>query len=167
METFTVDSKGAQLILCTLSRTRVGASLHVLVHPDVEDFFRENSKGMTEAVEKYGRYWESSKPLRVWVFPSSDKEANEDSLYTMWAPGWMLMASDGDTDKPTPNISFLRLVGASQDGGITINIDALMSRKYVQETAKVLSEACGTFYNDFIQDIHISISISKATHGGT
>ena len=162
-----MDSKGAQLILCTLSRTRAGASLHVLVRPDVEDFFRKNSNGLTEAVEKYGRCWGSSKPLRVWVFPSFNEAANKDPLYTMWAPGWMLMASDEDTDKPTPNISFLRLVGASQDGGITVNIDTLMSRKYVQETAKVLSEACGAFYNDFIQDIHISISISKATHGGT
>ena len=153
-------------MICTLNRTRVGASLHVLVHPDVEDFFRINSNGMTEAVEKWGRCWKSSKPLRVWEFPFNE-EANRDFLYTVWAPGMLLMASDEDIDRPIPNISFLRLVGASQDGGITVNIDMLMSRKYIQATAKALSEACGTFYNDFIQDISISISISKATHAGT
>ena len=157
METFTVDGKDTQLIMCSLSRVRAGATLHVLVHQDIEDFFRNSSKGMTEAVEKYGRCWGSHKPLRVWAFPLCEENR---SVYTIWAPGALLL-DIMDTDLSIPNISFLRLVGASQEGGITIDFDMLMSRKCIQETAKALSEACSTFYNDFIQNISIRISISK------
>lgn len=58
------------------------------------------------------------------------------------------------------NLSFLRLVGASEDAGVGFLIKGVYSIDLLRETKERISAAARKFYIDFLRPVDLSITVS-------
>lgn len=136
-----------------LRRCKDGLRVDLLVNPEIEDFFKQWSGEATVDASVGGRSWRpipGQPALRVWAYnqPKSDHEN-----YMLSMPGRPIIW-DGFT-----NISFLRLVGASQ--GISFIIEDLISRTELDKMADKVKKGEAWFYSEFLKPIEMEVVVSR------
>lgn len=144
------------LVSLVLRRDSQGLRLRFRVAPEIEQFFRDLSGGTSGGVS-HGRSWVSPSGQKM-MFWGLDKELGEGEdgqrhyNYTVVPLGTELL---GDS----PNISFLRMVGASEQWQ-EFRINRPVSSPELERTAKRLQTAIERFYGDYLQQTGIAITIT-------
>lgn len=165
---------GDHPMMAEFERSGVGLKFNIRAHPVIEEFMR-NAMGVSEPsmrpVEEFSRHWEpakgeSRKELLVYdipkeltgVFPISSGAS-----YRMDRPGYpIFVPGDGLETRGAPrvlNLSFLRLVGISEPGGVTFHIGGIYSEPLLDELESVLHNATREVYNQFMKPIKISVEL--------
>ena len=147
-EAGTTQSDAIDIIL---RRHRDGIKLTIKTIPEVEEFFRRWSGGMTERPQ-HGRLWRSGddRPMDLWALGITNLSPNASRPWTLLHSGLGFY-----TDHSYPNISFLRMVGVSGPEGRDIIIEALVGRGEIATLGQRLSDACNMFYTEYIQSVNI------------
>ena len=142
-----------------------GVKIRTKVWPEVEEFFQHWSGGLHVRPES-GRLW-SPVPMSDPNFPAEMRLVSGPPI-VLWAMGpqnlgpnsqrpFTLLHSGIGFTEPNhgwPNISFLRLVGASQPEGREVIVEAVMGRGELARTAQQLSEASNLFYAEYLQPVN-------------
>lgn len=166
METLDIGEGTETAIHISVRRTWDGVLVHAKVHPIVEQFFERWSGGAQDIVQNFGRQW---KAIGGGVLPTAwkfrDPDTEDRGSYTIHTLGGPLIL-DEDGPSGIINISFLRLVGASQESGITIVIDTLISKKRISEISAKLFKAVEAFYADYLQPLYFGVdAVVKVREG--
>lgn len=167
----TIVKRGEIVIQALLSRTWEGLSVSVKVHPRVEDFFRKlHPQGAAgEDVRNYGRYWTPLKKdtiLRVYTLGQAIPALQYGPGGTMRLdlPGNQLQLQ-----QPSPvtgraenilNLSFIRLMGASEGSGITFHVSGVYTTDAVKEIRDAIGRAGQAFYREYMTPIDLDVQIS-------
>lgn len=178
--------RGDQPILTELQRSGVGLRFNICAHPVIEDFMKAalgTAEPSIQPVEDFGRGWlpargASKKDLYVYGIPkelSGVFTVRRDVRYRMDRPGQpILIASDGarpararldggmdmadaGSSSEVLNLSFLRLVGISDPGGVSFHIGGVFSEALVDKLEDHLNAALKEVYQQFMKPIRISI----------
>lgn len=134
-----------------LRRAQGGIKITVKVWPEVEAFFERWSGGLYEK-PSHGRLW---KPLKdseltpLWSLGISTLAPGPTRPFSLLHTGCGLI-----TDAGHPNISFLRMVGASR-AEQSFLIEAVISRGELTQMGQRLSEASHMFYQEYLQPVNI------------
>ena len=140
---------GSDAIDIIIGRHRNGIKLLVKVWPEVEAFFQKWSAGLVERPTA-GRLWtplHPDQPISLWALNIANLAPNAARPYSL------LHTGSGLSVDHYPNISFLRLQGASQPEGRGIIVEAVMGRSEIPPLAQRISDACNMFYAEYLQDI--------------
>jgi hypothetical protein len=167
----TIVKRGEIVIQALLSRTWDGLSVSVKVHPRVEDFFRKLAPaGSTgENVLHYGRYWTPVKKdatLSVYTLGHAIPPIQFSNGATMRLdqPGTQLQMV-----QPSPvtgraetilNLSFIRLIGASEGAGVTFHVNGVYTTDAVKEIRDAIGKAGQAFYREYMTPIDLDVQIS-------
>lgn len=136
-----------------LRRHQHGLLINVKVWPEIEAFFERWSGGMQER-PTHGRNWKATgeEPLVLWMAGGLPQFApNPARQYSLAHSGVGL----ADTGHGYPNISFLRLVGASRPEGRSFLMDMVISRGEMTATLQRLIDASNQFYSEFLQPVNL------------
>lgn len=162
----TVKAMEEDVILTWMKRAKRGLHLRVKVSADVEEFFKNYAK-VAESSRDYGTSWlppdEKGKAPQVWHFRAP---IVGDGSYTLNNVGENLNLNNGNLKATASgrggmmNISFLRLVGASEGEGVSFVIDTIISKPEMDDLAQQITKACAQFYNDYIKPVSHEIKIS-------
>ncbi len=165
METAEVIKRGETCIETLLHRSLAGLSIDVKVHPGVEEFFRLRSVGEQVAVSTIGRHWtptDKTKPLMAYGYHALESLRSDDgatiSVDRLGSP----IIETKNNGEVIVNISFLRLVGASEGAGIRFNINGVYSDKYLRTMREYLGNAQKKFYIEYLRPIDMRVTILTA-----
>ena len=163
VESVEVIKGGETIFQGLLSRTRLGLTLTVKIHPSVEDFFSTQAGGAHEDPAAYGRQWvpKDGEAFRCWRFRPSEQTAEEmvrKGEYTLTSLGGpLLVQNDG---AQIINISFLRIVGLSENAGRSLSFREVCTEAEVDNLARKLQQGVRTFFTDFLRPKTINIVVS-------
>jgi hypothetical protein len=143
METFSA-------VQCNLQRHKAGVKVRIKVIPEVEEFFKQWGGGIEQA-PLHGRLWSAvdGKPLKLWSF-----ETEADGPFSLHKAGTKLI--DNYDGPEIINISFLRLVGASEGNGREFIVECVMSTEEMEKIANKIVKAGEHFYLNYIRPVNIS-----------
>ena len=180
-----VIKRGQTCIQVILHRTRLGLTVEVHSHPNVEDFFRTFTPNPPIDVMTIGRYWLPycqtcgqhhqtlntdiigcrmyiPKPLMAYagVVGIDPMTIEDNTVITLDNLGQPLI-KDGRVEGGNTliNISFLRLVGISE-GGVTFGVRGVYSTERLHRLRDVISTATRKFYIDYLRPVDMSVVIS-------
>ena len=167
----TVVKRGEIVIQALLSRTWDGLRMSVKVHPRVEDFFRslapQGSAG--DDVRNYGRYWTpvvKDQALRVYPMNTAIPllHFGVGCALRLDIPGTQLKLSVADINTgrhvDTINLSFIRLVGASEGSGVAFHVNGVYTTDAVKDIRDKIGEAGQAFYREYMKPIDLDVQIS-------
>jgi len=170
-----VIKRGEICIQTTLHRTHLGLTISVKVHPTVEDFIRNLGSGETQDVRIMGRHWQpiGTKPLEVWNLASNPGRLQTDdgSYFRIDVPGYPLLnpgggRPDGEGD-PVPtvgrgdlNLSFLRLVGASEGAGVEFGVKGVYTLDQCRQIRDRIVGSARRFYVNYLQPVDMTVMVS-------
>lgn len=139
-----------------LKRHKRGIKVKVQVWPEIEDFFKEWGGGASETA-RYGRLWkpavEGGETIRLWSFDDVLRQSEETS-YNLLNTGAGFFNEYGHI-----NISFLRLVGASEPEGRSFIIEQVISRQELEKIGARVTKAAEQFYTNYIQSVNLSLYV--------
>ncbi len=166
-----VVSKGGETrIMVELQREvhrpgKDGITLRVAikVHPAVEAFFSELGKGETVEVGAYGRYWipcEKEKPLLAYdiQIPLEPVRGVSGGVVNLERLGHPLLDRSDRYD--LINMSFLRLVGASEGAGVSFHLKGVYTTDTLKKTRDLITEASSAFYLAYMKPLNLSVIVS-------
>ena len=137
-----------------VKRQRAGIGLIVKVQPEVEAFFEHWSGGQNDK-PAHGRLWTiSDGPLLVWSTGALQLGPGSMRPYTL------VHAGAGPYVDNFPNISFLRLVGASQPEGRKIIINVPVGRTELATWLQRAGDACNQFHSEYLLDVNMRAVVS-------
>ena len=148
------------IIRTRFRRHRDGVQVFLKVAPEVEDFFRHWSMDSNDDVISFGRHWMPSPGGRlfVWRTPIEQDRYEDGGGFSLTHPSRPLRV-DGRV-----NISFLRLVGASE--GVTFITEDLMSKTEIEAMAERVKRAQARFYQEYLKPLEVDVIISQVRKGG-
>lgn len=176
-----VIKRGETCVIFTIHRNQlhskegVGMFLSVKTHPAVEDFMRTLSTypgGQSEPLivdaSTVGRHWVPIGGAPLVAYQFVEKLDNYDAMlddgdgrsYTMNHLGQPLLISDPDARRPLINLSFLRLRGVSEGGGVTFGIHGVHSLDQLRTMRDQLSGAVRKFYTKYLKPVDLSVICS-------
>lgn len=137
---------------CWLRRHKMGIKVKVRVKPEIEEFFRQWGGGV-EIPPTHGRLWRAldDKPITLWSF----EEPLKDGRYDLVSAGASLLNSY----EGTPNLSFLRIVGASGPEGREFIVESVASTEEIERISNKIGRAGDQFYLDYIRPVNINIYV--------
>ena len=154
-----------------LRRVKEGIRIDLELHPEIEEFFRH--WGSTEQVNigAYGKVWTTFPPppqdqnnslnappvLRAWTF-AQPGPGNVD-MFDLYGLGRSITNL---SEKGQQNIAFLRLVGASQPGGITFLYEDIISKDGLAQLAARIRDAQIRFYDQYIRPAGMRILLESS-----
>lgn len=156
-------SKGGELLLQTqIQRSKGGLSVTVRTSPVIEDMMAQMSEVAPRNVLEFGRYWQSPTELQVYGLTADLgglKGVTGTLGYRMDRPS---QALDLPLDRHMPgltivNLSFLRLVGASE--GVSFTLNQVYSRDGVADLCKKIEEATRHFYIQYLKPVDMRIMV--------
>jgi len=163
METNVVAEGGDVVISTRLRRTKDGLMVNVKVSPEVEELFRTWGGARTEECKLYGRMWKpvtETQQLQLWrCFQTHHNTGGHSSTPIFWKGGRLPM-EDGIVD-----ISFIRLVGASNPEGVTFYVDTLIGYSELDSVADKIKTATGWFYGEFVKPVELKIDVQLLNGG--
>lgn len=136
---------------CRLVRHQSGILVRIKVIPEIEEFFRQWGGGTAEG-PAYGRLWKplrTDEPLRFWSY---EAKLEEGANYSLNRTGALLF---DDYNGTGINISFLRMVGASQGDGCAFMAEVVMSTEEMKRAAYEVVKAGEQFYHNYIRPVNI------------
>ncbi len=160
-----ITKRGEMCVRVRLRRYGAGIRVSVQVHPVVEEFFRSWSGAEMAPVVVSGRNWmpvqKDSPPLNVYAMPALKPIMLEDGMIMrLDQPGQPLLAFDNDRGQQILNMSFLRLVGASQDLGQEFIIRSVMTLPEIKRLKESISHAAARFYTLYLKPVDLVVTIS-------
>lgn|SRR3990167_1906546 len=153
MNTETLND-GESVIALYLKRTEEGLQVNVQTAVAVEEFFKHWGGAQRRNVGTVGRLWKSNLQggLVAWELSRLDDHTS----FTLVQLGTDITR----IGEAGPNLSFLRLVGVSEPGGVTFTVDSVISRGGLEKLAHQLNLACGRFYDEYIKPAEVDITVS-------
>lgn len=165
-----------------LTRT-VGLILRIQANPVLETYMQQLSKGRALPVDSFGDLWHNcgnkDKGLEVYDVSDSLSTKNyqfnavaqpltynrygEDGPRVRRAANGLEVAEPARVDEDIINLSFLKLVGISDEGGVTVGIAGAYSAAYMQTLQSKLPAVTKEFLRDFIVPITINLQIISRT----
>lgn len=170
-----VIKHGESCIRIVLHRTALGLSLQVKVHPIVEDFIRDLGNGEKMDIGIVGRHWvnlkDASKPLMAYVIPGMAIPSLGGIRVTLGEGlGQPLVMLDdgkpilkGQERADAINISFLRLVGASEGIGVTFGVKGVYGKETLEKLRDNLVRAARLFYIEYLQPMDLGLNIERGS----
>jgi len=152
------------VIAVALKRNSAGLSINVKTHPRVERFFAGLVDGAEPTdVALYNRFWvPENQNLRIYTLPNDKAITGEivtaRGSYRLDQPGAPLSIKGGLG--PTVNLSFLRLVGTSEENGVTFYIRGVYRDEGVEEARRGIEAASQAFYTSFLKPISVTVIVS-------
>lgn len=165
-DTATLMKRGEICIQTTLSRTYLGLTLNVKVHPRVEEFIRGLGTGTPEDAKRYGRYWSSvdkDKVLTVYDLTQTLGSVpigggNYFRLDRIAQP--LFESGEGNPNHGSVNLSFLRLVGASEGSGVSFRVNGVHTLDAIRQMRDKIGEAAQSFYINYLKPVNLDVQIS-------
>lgn len=126
------------------------------------------SGGEEVAVNTVGRYWQhvvpkgDTPPPTLMAYALANKVegySQGEGEYTIDRLGHPLIEYPDGSSRPRVNLSFLRLVGASE-AGVEFYLKGVYSKDAVTKMLEVLGTGLRRFYIDFIRPMNMSVQIS-------
>lgn len=169
-ETTTTTIKGGEIrVEARFKRSQKGILFKVKVHPEIEDLMRTFNigHGNPQEARLLGRYWESvdGDPLMAYSLPEElavgSHQINDRLAYELSGVGQKLFNGSPDRDQKVINLSFLRLVGASEGQGKSFHVIGVWERSALEvDLKRALEAGVRQFYMDFVKPIDVSIIVS-------
>lgn len=155
-ETAVVHKNGVTPIEISLRRTGVGLEVNVKVSPDVEDFMKQLGGGEQVRVDHYGRNWVPRGPKGTILSAYNLVEPIDPSrdMYRIDSLG-MPISYDGYT-----NLSFLRLVGASEGIGAGFFVKSVYSIQALRQMKDQISVAARQFFVEYLRPVDMVVKVS-------
>ncbi len=167
--------RGENVIWTTLRRapslidSGIGLTVTVKVHPAIEDFVRSLGTGEELAVRTYGRHWIpllGDKPFLVHDLAAEFDPGvcllDSKHSYTLNKIGWPISEQTamphGTAD--ILNLSFIRLVGASEGAGVRFGIRGVFTLEATEKLARQIEQASKAFYIAYMKPIDITVVTS-------
>jgi hypothetical protein len=133
------------------------------VAPEVEAFFRQWGGGVEE-LPVHGRLWKpvnEDDQLKLWSLETTLSEATN---YNVHRTGTVLL---DDLNGYGVNLSFIRLVGASNEDGRSFIVESVMSDSEISRLSQRIHKAGEQFVMSYIQPVDImcyvgTVDYSKA-----
>lgn len=154
-----VSKRGEVIIQTALRRTMKGVRLAVKVHPTIEELLRRWGQDSHESVLVYGRHWVPTRgedALRVWLIGSTDTEHSYNGgSYSLEGVGQPLVSRDS-----VLNLSFLRLVGASEGAGMSFFLSDVYSTEELKSLNGKIAKASRQFYVEYLMPVEMSVTVS-------
>jgi hypothetical protein len=134
-----------------LHRHKHGVLVKIRVVPEIEDFFRQWGGGAKTYVT-HGRLWRPLDPtkeaLTFWAFEQQlSQQGMQYDIYSLGAT----LESHG-----LQNISFLRLIGASEPNGREFVVEMPISTQEMYELADRLIKMTERFYLEYIRPVSLN-----------
>lgn len=169
-------------MMAEFERSGVGLRINIKAHPVVEEFMRrslDTPEPSIQAVEEFGRSWEaargeSKKELLVYGIPKElcgTFQVSGGTAYRLDRPGQPIFVNGDGLDSRSGsiprilNLSFLRLVGISEEGGVTFHIGGIYSDETIDNLDRALNLATKEVYNQFMKPIKITVEFVVASSG--
>lgn len=178
-----VRKSGEDWIRTSIGRSHGGVSIRVWMRSEVEDFIRSLGTGAQSDVNVYGRHW---KPLgvkdegkQILIYDMSTHPVGPFSYdgkfnFHIDQPGHPIVKETlipgeydrdlGDRRPPKTseslNISFLRLVGASEAGGVGFSVGGVYERSGIDKLAERIGQATTRFYAEFLKPYRCIVTVS-------
>ena len=177
----TVMKSGETCIQTVLSRTASGLLVNVWALPRVEDFVRSLGSGELIDVQTIGRHWSrphirsdsgvlTPNPNKLMVYDMSVNlgplSSSDGTGYIIHRPGYPLNVAAEDGGRISMkgdeviNLSFLRLAGISEPGGIAFVIRGPNSLENASRLARQIESATGRFYREFMKPFKLVVTVS-------
>ncbi len=163
MQEMNISKAGEMLLQTQIVRNKFGIQVTIHASQAIEDMMRTLSPdGAPRSVAEYHRYWKGDKDLLVYGLPGDLgglKGVTTRLAYRLDRPGQALDLAD---DRLQPglsvvNLSFLRLVGASD--GVTFTVNQVYSRDGVAELCKKIEESTRNFYIQYLKPVDMRIMV--------
>lgn len=149
-------------VKCWVTRDKRGIKLRIEVIPEIEEFFKKWGGGLEEGPIA-GRLWKpiaNDKPLKFWSF---EMDTDENPVADGLKKTGRALSERGER---TINISFLRMVGASEPGGQEFIIETPMSTAEIERISSQIVKAATQFYQEFIRPVNIHCYVGIADYSG-
>jgi len=150
-----IEYKGQSYIKAAFKRGRKGIELNIQAVPEIEAFIRDLGQGTTDDVTLYGKDWYTTNPdAPIKVYKIKSLPQNGPMMeYRLDLPGYSLMNDE------QVNLSFLRIAGISEPGGVTFGVKGAYSLPYVINLKSAIGRAGRQFVRDYVApfDIHLMI----------
>lgn len=140
-----------------------GLELELYAHPRVEQFFKILA-GTTKPVNIEGcggKLWFSpeGKQLQIYNFPQV--RDIRDAPYTYFYPGYGFNNTDLGLADYSTNLSFLRLIGISEPGGVKLGIKSVMSFPAREELKESLIMSVRKFIRENLSKTKLELIITQ------
>lgn len=188
-----VNKSGENRIQVTVGRSADGLRINVWARPEVEEFVRGLGTGEQHDVQVMGRYWvpvgvdKAAKKLLAYDasnHPIYTVAVNEKLSFRLDKPGQPLFEPaprvdlrlyGEDEERPRPaarpmgeclNLSFLRLVGISEGGGVSFAIRGVYERASIDHLGAQVEAACNRFYREYLKPYRLIVTVSTMPISG-
>lgn len=162
--------RGETCIMTSFTRSsyvnsKVGLTLTVKTHPNVEDMMRGMGTATPIDVSTLGRHWvqKGKDPLLVYdltVAECMGGLGNAPHLYRLDRPGYPMWDFDQGLRYNVINMSFLRLVGISEGSGVSFGVRGVISYDHVKQVAAAVENASRAFYMSYMKPIDVTVVVS-------
>ena len=154
-----------------LQRTWDGVRLTVKIPLILEKFFQSSSDGVTEPVGDLGRNWRTlpgGSPLMVYRLARELGGAHPitKSPNSTLSQSFRLDVVGSKFTLDIANIAFLRLVGASNDEGVSFVVPGVYAEDTLADLSRGFDAGIASFCRDFVKPIKISSVISLVERVG-
>lgn len=145
---------------CWISRDKRGIKVRIEIIAEIEEFFKKWGGGLEEGPTA-GRLWKpvGDQPIKLWSFEMADDD--NPAVGNLFRTGCALM--DYNISRPV-NISFLRMVGASEPGGREFIIETPMSTAAIEKVSPQIVKAATQFYQEYIKPVNINLYVGIADY---
>lgn len=148
----------------------IGLRLRVQANSEVEDFMRSLSNKRVISADAIAPDWVSqdltaSKALDTYIIERNLSGKD----YTMEAIGQQLLIGGGKQVRLADgsiglsgdkiNISFLKLVGISNEGGVEFGVSGIFSAEYVNKVRTAINPAIAQFLKDYLVPVSYTFSV--------
>lgn len=157
-----VLKRGETILQSRFRRGAKGLRVWFKTHPSIEDIMRSwaetvGGQPVIGNTNTYGRYWIGASPLPFYVvqegrgsFPFSG------GLYRLDSPGQPLLDQN-----EVVNLSFLRLVGISENAGVEFTIAGVYSEPEAKRIQQLIGQASKRFYADYLLPVDLELTLSS------
>jgi hypothetical protein len=151
-------------------RNRIGLIIRIRARRDVEEFMSGLAQGRRLQVEAVGDMWQNctpeAGPLEFYETDGKFDAARSYSLDHVAAAPLIQQEVRGlraavipNQNDETVNLAFLRLVGISNESGVTIGLVGPYSNDYIRRMKLLLPKALTQFLQDYIVPITVNLQI--------
>lgn len=149
-------------IRISMSRVKSGLAVTTQLHPDVEETMKFLGQGKLVDARGHGRAWLGTAPILCY-----DNTSQQGALVCKDGLPYRLDRIGQDIYVPNSyvNLSFLRLVGTSEEGGRTIRLATVISDEELRTLSGLLKKASLAFYNKFLKPINVTICLTTQEDG--
>jgi hypothetical protein len=152
---------GETMVSLGIRRSSRGLIISARIHPIFEEFFREQANEKT-SVDEISRQWfplKDQADLEVWhILQDPGVVRGNSASYRINQPGYPLVQSD-QTGRII-NLSFLRLVGASEPTGISFEVKGAYTLTYIRQLASEVGGAVKQFYIDCLKPVDLLVTVN-------